>query len=183
MSLNDDKDARVWYREPWLWMVLAPLIAVVFSSATMVSIAIKSADDVVSDDYYKEGRLLAQEFTSEDYAKSLNLLGDVTFDWVTHEVLLRLNQNMSFDKITLLVSHPAKAKFDQQLVLSKVSPNLYRSDIDTTLAGRWYLRLSAYKKSDQRKIDGSEKAELKQEEIWRLNGEIDFTNASQVVLE
>lgn len=189
MNVPDDQVAKVWYREPWFWMVLAPLIAVVFSSATMVFLAVTSADDVVSDDYYKEGRLLAQEFTSEEHAKSLGLQGDISFDWLTHEVILRLNKNITADQLSLLVSHPAKSKYDRTLILQRVAPSLFRADLDEILQGRWYLRLSAYKKLSKQEDPLASNAGEREsggavlEEIWRLNGEVDFVDTTDVVLE
>jgi len=173
--------SSVWYREPWAWMVLAPLILVVISSSIMVSIAVIGADDVVSDNYYKEGRMLAQPSTSEEYARSINLQGQVLVDPETQELHLSLSndawavsQHEGADdavadafELELLVSHPAYAERDQRYILSELSPRRFRTDLVNAIEGRWYLRLTA-RRGDH--------------ELWRLHGELDTAVSRSIEL-
>lgn len=170
MSMGDDNTmAKPWYREPWLWFVLSPMILVFFTSMVTVTIAFTSADDVVSDNYYKEGRMLVQETTSEEYAKALGLSGQLTFDNVSGEVLLNLDgAEAEFDTLNLLLSHPAQAALDQYIEMKKIYRDHYRADLSHELVGRWYIRLTAFQE---------------QREIWRLNGELDASQQMRTPLE
>ncbi len=52
---------RPWWKEPYVWMVIAgPLSAVIASAITAIYI-LRGPDAVVSEDYYREGIALGQE--------------------------------------------------------------------------------------------------------------------------
>ncbi len=159
--------SKVWYREPWFWLVMSPLLVVILASLTTVGIAVFYADDVVSDNYYREGRLLAQEFTSEEYAAKLGLAGVLEFDLISGEVFLQLNQAAPAEVLNLLISHPAKAARDQRVELRRMLPQTFRADLAHGLEGRWYLRLTAANDAG---------------ELWRLHGEVDFARGRRVEL-
>lgn len=171
MTQNNDinePSSGAWYREVWVWIVITPLIASVILSSIMVTVAVGGADDVVTDNYYKEGRLLAQEHTSEEYARSLGLTAELAVDNISGEVTLNLNQRVEVDRVMLLISHPAKAALDQTLELQKTSSRRYRADMAQAIEGRWYLRLSASR-------DG--------ESLWRLHGDLDLAQSTVAALE
>ena len=53
--------SRPWWKEPYVWMVIAgPLSAVIACAITAVYI-FRGPDPVVSEDYYREGIALGQE--------------------------------------------------------------------------------------------------------------------------
>lgn len=50
--------ARVWYREPYLWLVLAPLLVTVAASFVTLGIAIRAGGgEVIPGDYVQAGKL------------------------------------------------------------------------------------------------------------------------------
>ena len=66
----NEPTSKPWYREFWAWMVLAPLIAVVVVSSITVSIAVRFADDQVSDTYYKDSRMYHFSAEQDQRAKA-----------------------------------------------------------------------------------------------------------------
>ena len=58
--MKTEQDVKPFYRKFWFWFVFTPLIVVVCVSLTMVTVAFRHADDVVIDNYYKEGRMINQ---------------------------------------------------------------------------------------------------------------------------
>lgn len=166
MLVDNEQDSNAWYREPWLWFVLAPLILVVFASIITVSIAFNTADDVVVDNYYREGRMLTQDFTADEYANTLGLNGKLSFQpgWVS----FTLNNTAFSQDLILLISHPAKAALDRSIKLRRISAGYYKNAYDGDLVGRWYLRLSAYRDTN---------------ELWRMHGEIDLAQNTDTVLK
>ncbi len=179
LSSNKPSNSAPWYKEPWLWFVLAPIIVVMLVSSFTVSIAIYSADDVVSDNYYKEGRLLAQSSTADAYAQSLGLRALLTVDNATGEVVLDVNQTVDVSRLSLLISHPAEAARDQTLPLQPVGKNRYRADTLSTIEGRWYLRVTAF--SDV--VEEESTTSPIEKEVWRLHGEINLSDSYTATLE
>ena len=56
MTMTDRQQSKVWYKEPWPWLLMSgPLIVVVAAFATLW-LAAKNNSDLVSDDYYKDGK-------------------------------------------------------------------------------------------------------------------------------
>jgi uncharacterized protein len=158
-----------WYKQFWAWFILAPLIIVIIACAITVSIAFKNKDDIVIDNYYKEGRMINQRFEQDSTAREMGLSGELMFDREVGEVFLTLQSDVVLpEKLVLELSHPQKAEYDQQLTLKKVSEGRYRADLDARLQHHWYVRI----------LPLSE-AEIV-EAPWRLKGEIDFKFGERV---
>lgn len=82
-----------WYRQFWFWFVFGPLIIIVFVCAFLVSTALRNADDVIIDNYYKEGRMINQTLEQDKQAKLLGLSAELRFDLETGDVLLHFCAN------------------------------------------------------------------------------------------
>lgn len=52
---------RPWYKEFYVWMVIAGPVSVVLACAVTAVYILQGPDAVVSEDYYKEGLALAKE--------------------------------------------------------------------------------------------------------------------------
>ncbi|QHQ38559.1 hypothetical protein GTQ55_05875 [Microbulbifer hydrolyticus] len=162
-----------WYREPWFWMVMSPLILVVVVSMTMVSIAVRHGDDVVSDTYYKDSRMYHYSAEQDQRARALNLAGMLLFSPQDKTISLDLRGDIEFpEKLLLTLSHPVEADMDEHVVLEQISIGRYRGNVDAPLQHRWYLEVMP---------------ELDPEEFrnapWRLKGEIDFNLGNGVPLK
>lgn len=165
MNDNLEYDAQPWYRQFWLWVVLAPLITVVCVSTVMVSIAFRHADDVVTDNYYKHGRMINQSMAQDRRALELNLAANLRFDRATGEVFLQIPVQAAVpEKLLLLLDHPFEADLDQQIILQQASPGHYRGELDSVPEFAWYLML----------MPELNKAERKSAE-WILSGHINFS--------
>lgn len=152
------------HREPWFWMVLAPLIVVVTASFGFIYIAFVGADDRVHDDYYKQGRMINKQFAAETRALELQLEGSARFDFVAAEVLLTLKGAQLPAELRLQVSHPAQKRKDVALTLTRVGENTYRGVLPQTFSGHWYLILSA----------GAE------DSFWRITAEANFEQSADI---
>lgn len=162
---------KPWYRERWLWLVLAPLFFVFFVCSILITAAIKYGDDVVTDDYYKEGRLVNHHFAAEAAAVDLGVEVELILNKVDSRFELELNQPLSSDDtVKLELSHPVESDFDLFYVLKRKSLRGYYADLNSLPEGRWYVR-----------IEGSspESNELN----WRLSSEVDFNQTSKLSLQ
>lgn len=162
-----------WYREPWFWLVMSPLVLVVVVSFFMVSIAVRHSDDVVSDTYYKESRLYHHRAEQDQHARELNLAGVLLFSPDEKIVTLDLRGELEYpEKLLLSLSHPVEADMDEHILLEQVSVGRYRGEVKAPLQHRWYLQVIP---------------ELNPQEFrnaqWRLKGEIDFDIGNGVPLK
>ena len=173
MNEQSSLDGTPWYRQTWAWFVLSPLILVVLVCTVLVSVAYKKADDVVIDNYYKEGRMINQRIEEDRLAKEAGLGAQLRFDMLTGEVLLSLSaQDQSiFPSVVMLhLDHPVEADFDLQVELHNIAPGRYRADLENALAHRWYVRLMP-------KITADNAGQF-----WRLVGEVNLTDSDVLKL-
>lgn len=165
-------DEGPWYKQFWAWFILTPLLIVIVAVLSFVAVAVYNADDVVIDNYYKEGRLINQRFEQDKQAVALHIHGKLRFDLELGEVLLTLSGDTELpEKLLLLLNHPTSAARDQQVVLHAITPGRYRGDLERRPQHRWYLRLlPAVEPAQQNNAD------------WRLNGQIDFAATDSLQL-
>ncbi|HSX84641.1 MAG TPA: FixH family protein, partial [Cellvibrio sp.] len=90
MSDSPEEIVKPWYRQFWFWFVFSPLIYIIIMCSVTVTIALKGADDVIIDNYYKEGRMINQALEQDKRAQELGLSGELRFDRATGEVLLNI---------------------------------------------------------------------------------------------
>jgi len=161
----NEHTSKPWYREFWVWLVLSPLILVVAVSAVMVSIAVRHADDTVSDTYYKDSRMYHFTADQDERAKALGLAAMVQFERADNTLVLELNGlNGEYpQRLLLTLSHPVEEDLDRHILLEQLSTGRYAGTVPGELRHRWYLRLMPELNPQQ-----YQKAE------WRLKGEINF---------
>ena len=163
-NILTEQSPKPWYREPWFWLVMSPLVLVVLVTMTMVSIAVRHADDTVSDTYYKDSRMYHFTAEQDERAQQLGLAGLLQFQPQEHTVSLDLNGNFDYpQQLLLTLSHPVEADLDRHILLSQISAGRYRGDIDGQLQHRWYLRLMP-------ELDPEQHLQAE----WRLKGEVNF---------
>lgn len=171
-----DEASKPWYRQFWFWFVFSPLIYIVIMCSVTVTIALKGADDVIIDNYYKEGRMINQALEQDKRAQALGLSGDLSFDRTTGEVSLTIasppaDANLMPEQLLLMMGHPVKAAKDQLITLIAIAPGKYRGELVSEPDYSWYLTLYPIKD-----------LALRKEAPWTLSGEIDFRIAEKTLL-
>jgi len=144
-------DTKPWYRHFWLWfLILLPASVVVASLVTMY-IAYYGADDLVVDEYYKDGLAINRQLEKIQRSTELGISAEVSFssDYVTAHVEGPVNA----PSLNLLLSHPLEADRDFPLSLSQIAPGIYQAPLPAAVAPRWHWTLS-----------------LPQPDGWRLDG-------------
>lgn len=167
IDVNEDTP-KPWYRQFWFWFVFSPLIYIMIMCSITVTIALKGADDVIIDNYYKEGRMINQTLEQDKHASELGLTANVTFDRVTGEVLLVIpnapeDAAVMPQELLLMMGHPVKAEKDQLVTLTATGPGRYRGELKAEPEYSWYLTLYPISDLAQRN-----------QAPWSLSGAIDF---------
>ena len=159
-----EESSKPWYREGWAWVVLFPLILTLIVSAVMVSMAVRHADDTVSDTYYKDSRMYHYTEEQDLRAHELGLAGILQFQRANGTVTLDLNGKLDYpQRLLLTLSHPVEADMDRHILLELAGGGHYTGTVPAELEHRWYLRLMP-ELNPQQHLDAE----------WRLKGEINF---------
>lgn len=159
-----------WYRQFWFWFVFGPLIFIIGLCVFTVSLAFRYADDVVTDNYYKDGVMINQVLQQDERAIALNLKAELKFDSTLGELLVSITNGRDLPpQLTLYMDHPVKKTMDQHILLQQIAPGHYRADLSSAPEFSWYLVLVPG--TDRKKAD------------WSLSGDINFAKASQAVLQ
>ncbi|EED36396.1 conserved hypothetical protein [Luminiphilus syltensis NOR5-1B] len=154
MTIQHDIE-HPWYRQFWPWfLILLPATAVVASIYTMI-IAAHGADDLVVDDYYKNGLAINRQLTRQQEAKTMGI--SATLQTEGRDVSIRIPERFSFAQLRLRLSHPMEADRDMTLALHRVAPGIYQSKLPQAISGQWIWTVDVG--------DGSR---------WRLDGENRF---------
>ncbi len=119
---HDNTAIAPWYKQPWLWFILAPVIVSVISGSTFLYLSIISADGIVKDDYYKVAKGLQIDNRPSIQAAALNLSADLLIDDLTGDIGLTLSGKIADDlnSLTLEIIHPIHQKYDQNMQLRRV---------------------------------------------------------------
>lgn len=173
---TNEEIVKPWYRQFWFWFVFSPLIYIVIMCSVTVTIALKGADDVIIDNYYKEGRMINQALEQDKRAQELGLSGDLNFDRTTGEISLTIanaptDAALMPEELLLMMGHPVKAAKDQLITLTAIAPGKYRGELVSEPDYSWYLTLYPVKD-----------LALRKEALWTLSGEINFRDAEKTSL-
>jgi len=162
-----------WYRQFWFWFVFGPLIFIILMCGVFVTVAFKNSDDVVTDNYYKVGRMINQTLAQDEKAAELGLIAKVKIDQLTGDVLVSLSGKHSFPKqLLLFLDNPAKAIKDQRILLTEIAAGEYRGELDTAIEYNWYISLIPEADANRRK-----------DAEWLLTGQMDVTKTAEATLQ
>lgn len=112
-----------WYRQPWVWFVIALPATSVVASLGLVTISVIYKDDLVRDDWYKAGRAINQDIHADQHARELGLSGELTLDPAALTVSIRVQQATGEQpwpqRLQLNLIHSTLASEDMTVLLSR----------------------------------------------------------------
>lgn len=148
-------DTRPWYRQFWPWFLIALPATVVVAGLVMAFIAHWHADDLVVDEYYKDGLAINVQLAKKQRATELGLSARLHFDGEI--VTVELTGPIRDSGLLLVLSHPMEADRDFKVPLVRVSPGLYRGSMGQAVARHWHWTLQGLRRDDWR-LDGAVEA-------------------------
>jgi hypothetical protein len=156
------EDTQPWYKQFWPWVLILLPATVVVAGLTTVFIANRHADDLVVDEYYKDGLAINRQLEKKQRAQALGISVQLHFGEAAINV--HTTGPIAAGELTLLMSHPLEADRDFSIILSRLEPGVYSGNLPQPIAPRWHWTL-----------------ELAGEQGWRLDGSVqasDLGNAS-----
>lgn len=156
---------RAWYREPLVWMLIAiPLTAVVVG-VIMLTVAVRTHDGLVVDDYYKKGKEINMSLARDRAAAQHGLRAAVMLDAPKANVIVQLTTSTGHrlpDNVDLRWLHATRAGFDHSQTLIRAADGRYRGAFPELAPGHWYVQIEA--------------------QDWRLQGSLHIPGDVRLVL-
>ena len=147
------EDTQPWYRQFWPWFLIMLPASVVVAGISMVFIANRGADDLVVDEYYKDGLAINRKLEKIEQAASLGVSAYLAFEG--DQVVVTTEGPVTDAQLQLHLSHPLEADRDFTVTVVQSTPGEYRGRLVAGVGPRWHWALVS---------DG--------EPAWRLDGSI-----------
>lgn len=133
-----------WYREPFVWMIIAIPGSAVLMGIFMLVVSIQSYDGLVVDDYYKRGMQINQTLDRDRAAAEHGLNARLVLESGGLRLLLAGRPNFALPaSVTLGFYHATRGGQDRLLTLARGSDGIYRTDFPPLARGAWDLQLEA----------------------------------------
>lgn len=138
-SLMPPKTRRdIWYKEPWLLLVIGGPAAVVCASLYTGYIALHGADKVVAEDYYKQGLMINKDIQRDAKAKEMQLTARISADLAGGKMKLQLTGKGNLpDSVQLSLAGAGTgsntiSEVIRRLPMKQTTPGNYEGDIKLT---------------------------------------------------
>lgn len=131
-----------WYKQFWPWFVIAIPVSSMIVGVIQISFALNSPNDMVVDNYYKEGLGINKVIGKRNLATELNISASIVVDNTTGEVILT-TKNAQEQILTLNFYNSAISDKDFNIKLSRIADNQYRGSLDKSISGIWNLYLES----------------------------------------
>lgn len=168
---DDIQPQKPWYRHGMVWLVVGIPTWSVVAGIYFIIIANSGSNDVVVDNYYKDGLAINQSFAQDNQAKALQISAYLSVN--DKQQLVAKVSNTKVPYVEFVLSHHSDRDFDIKgaMVLAQAndSGGVYRFDLSSELKGRWFVQLRAEENVGQTP--------------WRLQAKLDFPLAADTLLE
>ena len=156
--MQHDRDTQPWYRQFWPWFLIALPASAVVASLWTISVAIRSPNALVVDDYGKIGIATEKRQQRDDLAAALQLQASMQIykaEGTDVIIMLRLSGNLADapERLDLGLTHPTLQSLDRSIALHRIG-NGYEGSTGPLETGRYYIQLEPPDRS------------------WRLTGEL-----------
>ena len=147
--MTEQQQSKVWYKEPWPWFLMAGPAIVVVAAIVTFMIAQENNSDLVSDDYYKDGKHIDMDIKRDQEAVSRDIHAQILISPDNQAAKVFISGHFdSKAEIKLTFLHPAKKAYDQSVVLQPSGDALSgnKAEYQATFkplynAKHWYVRL------------------------------------------
>ena len=147
--MSEQKQVKPWYKHIWPWVLMAGPIFVVIASVSMFFVAKEHTTDLVTDDYYKDGKHIDIQLHRDEEAVKRHIQVQVLISPDKDAVKVFVSGEFdSKQPLNLLLMHPTKKSEDQTVKLHPVSAEIQNGRMEyeatfkpLTPTNHWYLRV------------------------------------------
>ena len=149
-------DTKPWFRQFWPWFLIALPASVVVAGFATLYIANRHADDLVVDDYYKNGLAINRQLEKKQRAAAQGITAQLRFD--PRSVSITVDGPVTSEQLLLLMSHPLEADRDFAVTVTSVEAGLYTAMLEAPVAPRWHWTLQNNQDATGWRLDGAVQA-------------------------
>ncbi|MGB5325902.1 MAG: FixH family protein [Pseudomonadales bacterium] len=177
---NDNEASPLWYRQFWPWFLIVLPGSVVIASLVTIYIAFYHSDNLVADNYYREGLAINRKLALDRAAAAQNIHVQLEIR-NSGELLLSIDPASRLTVVPSLLQlywqHPTTRSEDFTVLLARGANGAYRAQLEMLPAGRWYITLTPHP-GEVAGDSGNEKAALNNATGWQLKSEINIKPAT-----
>ena len=154
-GLKPGNGGRVlWYKEPWVWLVIAGPSIVVCAALYTAFLAYTGADKVVAEDYYKQGLMINKDIRRDANARERKMSADMRFDSDTGKIAIKVHSEVALPSTLLLsIAESSASSSVNELIrrgtLLQVTPGIYQLSLPQPTAMErnrmtiWHIKIEA----------------------------------------
>lgn len=135
-SLLQREKKDLWYKEPWLLLVVGGPMIVVCASIVTGVLAWRGSDNVVAEDYYKQGLMINKDLLRDAKARELQLSALVTLDISVGRLKMSISSTKELpDTVQLSLASSGKGvtsvtEVVRRLSMKQMRPGEYEGDLN-----------------------------------------------------
>lgn len=139
--MHSESPVNPWYKEFWVWFILAILAFSVILGLGLLVFASKNPPGLISDNYYDVGKGINTSLERENLAKRLQLKGSLVLNNDDGTARLQLSGNSSPQQLVLNLESPTQPERDRRVVLLRQEDGSYFGQLQDIAQGRRFVEL------------------------------------------
>lgn len=142
--MQNEKQDKPWYREPYVWLLITFPLAAVLGGLYTTKLAIQSNDGLVVDDYYKKGMEINRVLERDRIASDLEITAEIQLSRENGTFRIFLTGNNEFilpETVNVSFLHSTRSGYDYQLLIKRQGSNLYQATLPELVKGRWHIQI------------------------------------------